>query len=212
MVLDPHGQPINVNFNRARRVERDLSEMLGLAKGMLADGVVTDDEARCLRDWTRNHPDALSAWPMGLIAGRLQQVFADGRVDDAERADLKELLEALVGGSTSLLLGYDAPTTLPLDKPAPLICWDQEVYVFTGRFAYGTRRDCEREVTSRGGAVESSITRRTSFVVIGTFGSRDWVQTPYGRKIQRAAELRQAGFGVRIVGEEHWASALSETT
>ena len=30
---DPHGQPFNVKFNRARRAERDLCELLGLARG-----------------------------------------------------------------------------------------------------------------------------------------------------------------------------------
>jgi hypothetical protein len=46
--LDPHGQPLSGDLNRARRTERDLSEMLGLAKGMLADGIVNDEEARFL--------------------------------------------------------------------------------------------------------------------------------------------------------------------
>lgn len=48
--LDPHGQPINLSFNRKRRTERDLSELLGLTKGMLCDGVVTDDEATYLKN------------------------------------------------------------------------------------------------------------------------------------------------------------------
>ena len=34
MTTDPHGQPLNLRFNRARRAERDLSEMLGLVKGV----------------------------------------------------------------------------------------------------------------------------------------------------------------------------------
>lgn len=208
--LDPHGQPFNVLFNRARRTERDLSEMLGLAKGMLADGVVNEDEAEYLRAWGANHPDALVAWPMRIIFARLQRYFADGHIDEAERADLQTLLAALVGGTASLLLGYEAATTLPLDAPAPLICWGpDEIYVFTGRFAYGTRADCEREATSRQSTCERNVTRRTSFLVIGTFGSEDWAHTSYGRKIQRAVELRQSGFALRIVGEDHWATALS---
>lgn len=208
--LDPHGQPFNVLFNRARRTERDLTEMLGLAKGMLVDGVVTDDEARYLQAWGANHPDALCQWPLNLIFARLEQSFSDGRIDEAERRELQELLAALVGGTASLLLGYEGATTLPLDTPPPLICWGpDEVYVFTGRFAYGTRADCQREATQRGSTCERNITRRTSFLVIGTFGSEDWAHSSYGRKIQRAVDLRESGFALRIVGEDHWATALS---
>ena len=206
--LDPHGQPYGAYFNRARRTERDLSEMLGLAKGILADGVVNDLEANALRLWGETHPDAVDKWPLNLIFSRIVQFFEDGHIDDTERAELKDLLAALVGGTASVLLGYDGATTLPLDNPPPLIIWHEEVYVFTGRFAYGTRSNCELEVLSRGGAVESNVTRRTSFLVIGTFGSQDWAHTSYGRKIQRAAELRDSGFPLRLVAEDHWARAL----
>jgi hypothetical protein len=45
MTLDSDGQPLNLGFNHARRTERNLCELLGLAKGLLADGVVTETEA-----------------------------------------------------------------------------------------------------------------------------------------------------------------------
>jgi hypothetical protein len=44
--------------------------------------------------------------------------------------------------------------------------------------------------------------------VIGTFGSTDWVHTAFGRKIEKAVSYRDAGVLLRIVGEDHWASAL----
>jgi len=103
--LDPHGQPYNATLNRARRTERDVAELLGLAKGMLADGVVNDDEAKYLDTWTCNHPDVQDVWPVNLILSRLMQYFADGKIDEAERTELKALLGNLVGGTESLLAG-----------------------------------------------------------------------------------------------------------
>lgn len=209
MPLDAHGQPLNMRLNHKRRVDRDLSELLGIAKGMLSDGVITDTEAEFLRSWGANHVEAVGQWPTSIIFSRLNQFFADGRIDDTERIQLRGLLADLVGGTASILLGYEGATTLPLDMPPPLICWGpDEVFVFTGRFAYGPRRECEREVLERGSSCESNITRRTTFMVIGTFGSEDWAHTSYGRKIQRAVQLRGTGFAVRIVGEDHWAQAL----
>jgi hypothetical protein len=208
--LDVHGQPLDPRINRVRCLERDLSELLGIAKGMLSDGVVNEAEATYLMAWGVSHPDAMAQWPTGLIVARLTQYFADGTIDDVERVQLQELLAALVDGTASLLLGYEGATTLPLDTPPPIIRWGpREVYVFTGRFAYGTRNDCQREVTNRGSVCEPTVTRRTSFMVIGTFGSEDWRHSSFGQKIQRAVDLRGGGSPLRIVGEDHWASALA---
>jgi hypothetical protein len=206
--LDPDGQPFNLAFNRARRTERDISEMLGLVKGLLADGVVTEAEARLLRDWTRKHADAHDYWAIGAVHERLERAFADGTIDDVERADLSDLLESLVGGTAGIIVGEDAATELPLDRPAPVIRWKASVFVFTGKFAFGPRRDCERQVHNVGGLCEPSITRRTNYVVIGTFGSRDWLHTSFGRKIEKAVGYRESGVPLAIMAEDHWAASL----
>jgi hypothetical protein len=82
MPLDDHNQPPG-GVNRRRRTERDISELLGLAKGMLSDGIVNQDEAAFLKAWGENHVDALTQWPVSIIFARLQQVLADGHVDEA---------------------------------------------------------------------------------------------------------------------------------
>lgn len=209
-ILDPHGQPLPLHLNASRRLIRDVSELLGLAKGIICDGQLRDEEVRYLYAWGPNHPDVLARWPVNLIYARLMQILADGRVDEDERADLHEILSALVGGTASINLGYEGASALPLDTPPPLVCCGpDEVFVFTGRFAYGTRKNCEAEVCKRGSRCESNVTRRTTFLVIGTFGSEDWAHSSFGRKIQRGVELRSSGFPIRIVGEDHWANSLT---
>ena len=208
MAPDPHGQPFNIRFNRARRAERDISELLGLMKGVLADGEVTEMEAGLLRDWACSHADAVEQWPVNRLKDRLDRIFADGGVDVAERRDLAELLEAIVGGRAGIIVGEDAATDLPLDRPAPQLLWTRSVFVFTGKFAFGPRLACERHVTSLGAVTERAVTKRTQYLVIGTFGSRDWVHTSFGRKIEKAVEYRDAGVSLAIVGEDHWAASL----
>jgi len=208
MGLDPHGQPFNVRFNRARRAERDLSEMLGLAKGLLADGTVTDDEAALLANWAAKHPDATEQWPVNVLKARLERVFEDGKVDDDERCDLAELLASIVGGTAGIMVGEDAATELPLDDPTPDLIWTGSIFVFTGKFAFGPRADCERQVIKLGAVCERAITRRTRYLVIGTFGSRDWVHTSFGRKIEKAVQYRDDGHPLAIVAEDHWARSL----
>lgn len=207
--IDPHGQPYNLRFNRARRAERDLSELLGLAKGVLADGVVTEPEANLIRQWVQCHPDASEQWPVNALQARLCRIYQDGWVDESERQELAELLGALVGGQAGIIVGEDAATDLPVDLPPPRIIWSDSVFVFTGKFAFGPRAECERFVVRLGGVCESSITKRTNYLVIGTFGSRDWVHTSFGRKIEKAVEYRDSGLPLAIVNEDYWAAALT---
>ena len=75
----------------------------------------------------------------------------------------------------------------------------------TRRFAYGTRRKVSEAILTRGGIpTDSTPTRQTHYLVIGLFASRDWANTNYGRKIERAVELRDLGSGISIISEEHW--------
>ena len=48
MERDDHGQPLNPLVNWRRCTERDVSELLRIAKGVLADGVVNEQEAKYL--------------------------------------------------------------------------------------------------------------------------------------------------------------------
>lgn len=206
--LDEHGQPFSASMNQARRATRDVCELLGIVKGVLFDGVFSDDEARALARWMETHPDAHADWAVRTVWERLNRAMVDGVIDDGERADLVATMDALVGGTMTTVTGTDAATSLPLDDPLPVVEWTGHLYIFTGKFAYGTREACEREVEQRGGACTGSITRRTTYLVIGTFGSRDWATTSYGRKIQAAVDLRTRGTPLRIVCEDHWAAAL----
>lgn len=207
--IDAHGQPYNLRFNRARRAERDLSELLGLAKGVLADGVVNKSEVDYIRQWVETHPDAVEQWPVNVLHERLCRIYEDGRIEDAEREDLAELLSALVGGQAGIVVGEDAATDLPVDQPPPQLIWAGSVFVLTGQFAFGPRKECKRYIARLGGVCEPSVTKRTNYLVIGTFGSRDWVHTPFGRKIEKAVEYRNAGHSLAIVNEDHWAAALT---
>ena len=207
-MLDDQHQPVSLAFNAARRRDRDISEMIGLAKGVLADGVVTAAEAALLRDWAAAHPDAVAAFPGDLLFRRLQRIFADGVVSLEEQEDLADLLRQLVGGTAGIIAGEDAATALPLTLPRPVIGFEGRTFVFTGKFAFGPRSVCESSVNSLGGRCGSSVTRDVHYLVIGTFGSRDWIHTSHGRKIEQAVDLRSKGHQVAIVAEDHWATSL----
>ena len=206
--LDADGQP-DPALNYMRRVDRDLAELLGLLKGVLSDGVVERSELEKLNEWCQAHPDVSTEWPGNVLVRRLERVFDDGEITEAERMHLAELLHDLVGGEAGVVLASSVPSNLPLDDPPPAIEVPDRVFVFTGRMAFGPRRECAKETKKIGGWVEDNVTFRTDYLVIGTFGSRDWTQSSHGRKIEKAVEYRdQKDASLAIIGEDHWARAI----
>src|SRR5437588_661899 len=176
---DDHGQPIRLfKANLENNVSKAIDQLSGICSGVLADGTVSETEARFFADYVRKFAAYEPVWPFTDILAHVEQAKPEET--------------------------YSA--TLPLDSPLPSpILFPERNFVVTGRFAYGTRQKVSEAILTRGGIpTDSTPTRQTHYLVIGLFASRDWANTNYGRKIERAVELRDLGSGISIISEEHW--------
>jgi NAD-dependent DNA ligase len=112
-----------------------------------------------------------------------------------------------VAGLSPAPIERDRSTHLPFDSADLEIEFDGREFIPTGRFAFGSRSKIQELVVSRGGVFENKMpTLSTSYLVVGEFVSRDWVTTQYGRKIERAIELRDKHDSPAIVCERHFLS------
>lgn len=217
--LDAHGQPTNRYWHARRITDRSIDELIGLCKGLAADMVLVEAECAALLSWLQANQHTLDTWPASILAARIDQFLEDDVIDDQERADLFELLTELVGQAKPLSdpnaladesTEVNRSTALPLTKPAPPVFFTDHRFCLTGRFLYGPRANVEYEITDRGGIVQPTVTQATHYLVIGDIGSRDWLHSTHGLKIERAAALASDGHPIAIVSEEHWADHLLE--
>jgi NAD-dependent DNA ligase len=205
--LGPDGQPLNRNWNAKRLTDRSTDELIGICRGLIVDKAVTEEEVSFLNSWLNTYRDVAGSWPGNVIAARLDKIFEDGIIDPEEREDLFKLLQE-IAGQKSHILSSNYSTTLPFTKPAPPIIFADQDFCLTGRFAWGPRAHCETEIKSRGGRTQPNVTQQTHFLVIGAIGSRDWLHSTHGRKIEHAVDLVSRHFPIAIVSEEHWADNL----
>jgi len=204
--LNDHGQPHQRGYNYNRRVNRAVSELHGLLRGIVADGHIDSAECDTLARWIAANQEIADIWPVNTLVQRLQSIYSDGVADEDERADLLVVANEIAGAQDSETLVF-TPTELPLTKPEPAVFFDSNEFVLTGRFLYGTRKVCQKEIESRGGSCSDSVCLRTAYLVIGSLMSRDWKFTSYGTKIIKAVEY-QGRCPIQIVSEEHWQSFL----
>lgn len=210
-MTDLHKEFENSRFFHAARMDRRGADVLaGLAAGIAADGVVTIDEARFLRQWIDTQLAHLDDPVINLLYQRINLMLQDGVLDAEESAELLDTLRGFAGitGASPSPNTYSSPNPLPLNRPEPEIVCEGRMFVFTGTMAFGPRRECERLVKERGADIGSGISKKVHYLVVGSIGNEQWLHSSYGTKILRAVELREQGTPIAIIGEDYWQRVL----
>ena len=195
------------NFNTKPMADRQIDQLLGLAQGIVADGIVNQAEAEMLQHWLRANQQTENSYVSRLL-DQVEGVLRDGVLDEAEGQELHDALMSWTGGGGA---DGEEPTTasLPLDPDPRTVRITGNIFVFTGTGVFGTRKMMHEATIRGGGNAERNITMQTNFVVLGTYVTPAWVHQSFGRKIEKAMEYRdQRGTGIQIVHEEDWMQAL----
>lgn len=198
--------PLHRIYGRARLDDRLVNELIGLCQGLLVDGTIDQGESQFLLRWVESNRLVTENPLVNAIYQRLADMLHDGKLDDDEQKELVESIVAFVGGAP-MPDGINYATTLPITKPEPSITVPGARFCFTGTFAFGTRSECEAAVLAQG-ASAGSLTKGTDYLVIGIYATDSWAHSSYGRKIEKAVEMRKSGHRIAIVGEQHWLSHL----
>jgi hypothetical protein len=190
-----------------RRRDRLVSEILGMFRMSLHDGLVSESEAQAMHEWIAANPDTAFVYPVKQLKDRLDRAFADGHLDATEQEELQRFAAAF---QPDVEVHHPTPaaTKLPLDQPAPLLTFRDQQYVFTGTFLSGTRKWCEEQVRSRGGICKAKVVQTMNFLVIGELASHHWTQSTHGRKIEEAMRLKTSGLQIAVIDEAHFVSHL----
>ena len=191
----------NQRFNSKRVSDRNIDELIGLARGILADGKVDQQEAEYLQKWLI----AISGFDHPLLKNlliRVNGMLEDDVLDEEESKELFETLNEITGSDfeTGELL---KSSSLPIDKPEPNIIIEGASFCFTGTFEYGTRKECEKITIEKGGAA-TRLNGSTDFLVIGAYATDSWIHSSYGRKIETALNYKEKGKNIKIIAESHW--------
>lgn len=193
-------------YSRARLNERQVNELIGLARGLLADGKLQDAEIEYLQNWLSSSSAVEDNPLLGKLHQRIDEILSDKIVDEDERADLIGLLALLSGEDIDAVEGLKT-TLLPLDDPAPQITFKGKQFSFTGTFSHGPRAECRQAVEKLGGS-EGYLSAKTDYLVIGEYATTSWLNSAFGDKIKTATDLKESGSKITIISEAHWRQAL----
>src|SRR5690606_26147495 len=129
---------IFTRFNRKSVDDRQIDTLIGLSKGLVADGQVNQLESEALLTWLIQSRQTSDNPVIANLLDKVSALLQDGVLDEEESKELLALLQRINGDPCEI--GELAKTTgLPLDDPFPSISFPQRTFLFTGTCAYGTR-------------------------------------------------------------------------
>jgi NAD-dependent DNA ligase len=190
-------------FNRKSIDDRQIDTLIGISKGLVADGKVNQTEAEFLLTWLIQSRQNTDNPVIINLLSRIKSMLSDGVLDPDESDELLTLLQKYNGESSEI--GELAKTTsLPIDHPQPLVTFEGMEFLFTGTCVYGTRKQCQAAIESLGGINAKIVTKNLDYLILGTYVTDSWAHETYGRKIEKAMNYRGEGLPLAIITEEHW--------
>lgn len=183
-------------------ITSDLQQLNGILGAISADNVITEDEAEYLFDWMVNHDDLRLCWPYDEVDSLLTTVLKDKRIDPVEHKLLMEFFSSMLPQSINLQSQISTIKTVTgICAIAPEIIFEERCFCFTGDSSRATREQLRTMAMERGARVVNDISPRVNYLVVGTKGNPCWAYACYGRKIEKAMELRKKGAQILIVHE-----------
>jgi len=185
-----------------------LNEFLGLISGIVADDKINEDEFKYLVEWLRGHEELVDDVTVCGVVKKLIEVSELDIITGKDEQELLMFLKQTAGirfletGSTDVHpMDHIADTIESMEHEGARIC-------FTGVFDAGARKEVEAIANNLGAITRKAPSKSIDYVIIGSQVSPDWKHTSFGRKIQKAVELRECGHPLIILTERQWSQFI----
>jgi hypothetical protein len=195
-------------------VTADLQRLHAIVGAIAADGEISVNEMRGLSDWLADHEHLKTCWPYDEIEALTTKVLTDRRIDADEHRLLMEFFTeflALLDERTlvrPLLVEEAGKPISALCAVAPNVSFTGATFCFTGASAKYKRAQFEQIVRELGGEALPGVSAKLNYLVIGAEGNPCWSYACYGRKVEKAVELRKKGIRLVLLHENDFHDAV----
>jgi NAD-dependent DNA ligase len=192
----------------------EIQKLHGIVDGITSDGVISIEEIKSLRRWMLEHEHLSGLWPFDEIDALTMQVLADGKINREEHELLMYFFEDFVSKPGSRAVDAVTVSTPPLIvgvcAATPEILFADRFFCFTGKSKKSSREEIRELVEKVGASFSSDVSKKLDYLIIGADGNPCWTYSCYGRKVERAVELRQQGHKLLIVHENDFWDAIED--
>lgn len=187
-------------------VTSDLQILQGICHGIISDGVVNDVEVFEIDKWLDKNEHLISYYPYDEIRSLVTSILSDGKIDNEERKRLLAYFNEYSNIVTHEIVQkieneIDDVIISGICTIDPHIEFQGRTFCFTGVAKRAPRIDLIEVINNLGGNYLDYVSKNTDYLIVGDNGNPCWAFACYGRKVEKAIELRKAGQNVSIIHE-----------
>lgn len=185
-----------------------IQQLEGMLYGIITDGTITDEEILKLNEWLNLHDDLSGIYPFDEVYSLLLAAKQDGVISEDERNMLKAFFATFVDTKNSYNI-HEADVAEWQSQYSiggvcavcPEISLKDKVFCFTGTSKKATRNEIADLICDHGGQYNDRVTSKTDYLIVGADGNPCWAFSCYGRKVEKAIDLRKEGQHITIIHE-----------
>lgn len=190
----------------------DMQKLHAVIAGIGSDGEITIEELNGLLSWIYEHEHLKTCWPYDEVESLVTKVLADKKIDAMEHKVLMDFFGEFVSilDNTTIVNPkvLESSHVIGLCAVCPEISFPESIFCLTGTSYRYKRREFSELITSLGGRPVNSISKSVNFLIVGADGNPCWAYSCYGRKVERAVELRKQGHNIVIIHENDFHDAI----
>ena len=199
---------INAGTLYFNEVTSQIQYLEGMLHGIITDGVISDQELQSLNNWLNDNEDLAGTYPYDEVYSLLLAAKDDGVISEDERNMLRAFFSNFVDTRESANIHETDRQALQqkysikgICAIAPEISFEDKIFCFTGASKRGTRDEIAGIICSKGGSYNDRVTNGTNYLIVGADGNPCWAFSCYGRKVEKAMDMRKQGHQIIIVNE-----------
>ncbi|KAB7694584.1 NAD-dependent DNA ligase [Plesiomonas shigelloides] len=192
----------------------DMQRLHAILAGVGSDALITLEELDGLLVWLEEHRHLKTCWPYDEVESLISKVIADRIIDSNEHKALMRFFGEFVSildnkTIVNPLLTNDGDIS-GLCSICPEIEFSDAVFCLTGTSYKYSRHQFKEVIEAAGGLVSGTVNKSVDYLIVGADGNPCWAYSCYGRKVEKAVELRKKGHSIVIVHENDLHDAIED--
>lgn len=193
----------NIYYNA---VTSDLQVLQGIFHGILSDGIIKDEEIYSLSNWLKENEHLSTFYPYDEVQSIIVSILSDKKILEEERNILMAFFNNFVslGSKETDNLIKNAIQDVNINGICsidPIITFKDKLFCITGILSRETKSELNKKLIEIGAKVTDGLTKNTDYLIVADNNSPAWVFSCYGRKVEKAINLRKEGHQILLIHE-----------